>query len=217
MRLLVLLAALLPFALVASVSPDSVPAHRIPLLTLKTNVGAPLFVAKQSWAVAADLRIAPRVSVQAGGGSFFYSGTFAPLEGESYKGLRLRYGIKYFAGISSRTGFYIGLEAKYHDIRHRRFRDVFRQGQQYIENLLTERRVRTHAIGWCIGVQTFNGKRKRLLIEPYAGFGIGFHNVKHDLPPDAEPTGNDGLFELETGKSRLPELFFGMHMGYIIW
>lgn len=217
MRLLVLLAALLPLSLVAAVFPDSVPARRIPRLILKTNVGAPLFVAKQSWTVSADLRIAPRLSIQAGGGAFFYSGTFAAREGESYKGLRLRYGVKYFASLSANSAFYVGLEAKYHDIRHRKYRDVFRQGQQYIENLLTDRRVRTHAVGWCIGVQTWNGKRKRLLIEPYSGFGIGFHTVRHLLPADAEPIGGEGVLEFATGKSRLPELFFGMHIGFAIW
>ena len=217
MRFLALFLAFWPTVLAAKVCQDSVPVHRIPRLTLKTNVGAPLFVFKQSWAVAADLRIAPRVSVQAGGGSFFYSGTFAAREGESYKGLRLRYGIRYFASLSAKSAFYIGLEAKYHNIRHRRYRDVFRQGQQYIEYLLTDRRIRTHAVGWCIGVQTYNGSGKRLLIEPFAGFGLGFHTVRHKLPADGEEIGGNTLFEFSNGKSSLPELFFGLHMGYVIW
>ena len=218
MRILILLLAGLPNLLPAQSTPDSLPSG-VPRLTLKVNASALLYPAKQSYAFAANVRLAPRWSVQVSAGAIFYSSAFANLKGESYKGLRLRGGIQYFFYTPKNSAFYLALEGKHHDIRHIHLRNVWRQGRQYVQYMHVERTVRTYAVDWCIGAQTFHGRKKRLLIEPYAGFGVAHHRVRLLLPPDGEPFEEigEGLFEYPEGKSRWLDLMLGVHVGVAIW
>lgn len=218
MRLLTLLLAGLPALLPAQSSTDSL-SPGVPRLALKVNAGALINPAKQAYAFAANVRLAPRWSMQLGAGAIFASSSFAGLKGESYKGLRLRGGIQYYFYTPKNSAYYLALEGKHHDIRHISRRYVWRQGQQYVQFMPVERKVRTYAVDWCVGAQIFQGKHKRFLIEPYAGFGIAYHRVRLLLPPDGELLDEfgEGLFEYPEGKSRWLDLMLGVHVGVAVW
>lgn len=209
---------LLPVCLSAQTGRDTA-APGIPLLAFKINAIPLLNPFKQAIAVSADLRLAPRFSVNAGAGSFLGSIAFANVEGESYTGLRLRAGVKYFPAVSKTSAFYVGIESKYHDINHLRFRRVFRQGQQYLELMKTKREVKTRGLAFCAGGQFYEGPKKRLLIEPFFGLGVAWHEVTLPLPPDAELVEEEEFISLEydPGRSRILDVLLGIHVGVSMW
>lgn len=192
---------------------------KIPRLTFKVNAGPLLIPFKQAAAFATDVRLAPRWSIDLGAGAFFNSTVFAGTEGESYKGLRTRAGVKYHFTSVEHTTFYAGLEGKYQDIRHINIAQVFRQGRQYIEWYPMERKVRTGGVAVRVGWQHYMGKNKRLLLDQFVGLGVDFHRVKIDLPPDAEriETGRFFTLELPEGNHRRVSFLLGLHIGFVHW
>ncbi len=220
MRPIIFLLALIPSCLPA----QSDDAPGIPRLTLKTNAGILINPFKQAFSFAADIRLAPQISADIGAGAFFNSTAFADNKGESYRGLRLRAGIKYFLIQAERNAFHVGLEGKYHDIRNIQIREVFRQGQQYLQFYPVERNVQTKGIALRAGWQFYLGAKKRFLLEPYTGLGVLFHEVHSGLPPDAVLVGDDVIefftlesFEYEAGKSTTPDALLGVHLGIALW
>lgn len=193
----------------------------IPRLMIKANATALINPAKQAVAFAADVRVAPRFSVDAGVGAIVNSTTFAPRKGDAYHGLRLRTGFKYFIDRTQDESFHIGLEAKYHDVTNTRHREVLRQGGQYIQIMPTDRLVETFGLAGRMGWQFYSGARRQLLIELHLGAGAMWHTVtRAGLPPDAEfvaPERRIFSFEYQDGKSRTLDLLFGVHVGYVLW
>ncbi|MBK8968686.1 MAG: hypothetical protein IPM36_18850 [Lewinellaceae bacterium] len=193
---------------------------QIPRLTFKVNSGVLLLPVKQAVAFASDIRLAPRWSVDLGAGMFFHSSLFAGTEGESYEGLRTRAGLKYHTASVGSSIFFVGLEGKYQNIRNSTIKQVFRQGQQYVELLSLERKVRTGGIALRTGWQHYLGKRKRILIEQFVGLGVDYHRVDLPLPPDAELVADEGrilTFELPAGRSRRASVLLGLHIGFVLW
>ena len=220
MRAIVFLLTLLPCYLPAQT--DDAPG--IPRLTLKTNAGILINPFKQAFGFATDIRLSRRISADIGAGAFFNSAAFANNKGESYRGMRLRAGIKYFLIQSERNAFHVGLEGKYHDIKNIQIREVFRQGQQYLQFYPVERKVRTKGIALRAGWQFYLGAKKRFFIEPYTGLGVLFHDVHSGLPPDATLVGDDvqeffplASFEYGEGKSTTPDVLLGLHCGIALW
>ena len=214
MRTTVFLVLFLPLCLTAQKEPG------IPLLTLKTNVSALINPIKQAYAFAADLRLSSKMSADAGAGAFLGSALqFAQREGESYTGLRLRAGLKYYMIQRERYAFHVGMQSKYHDIKHITFRQVLRQGQQYLEILPVERTLKTYGMAGRSGWQFYLGRNNRLLLEPYFGFGIAWHDARRNLPPDAELIDEGGFlsFEYEQGKSVMPDILMGVYLGVALW
>lgn len=215
MRILIVLLACLPG--MAMAQSDAAPG--IPRLTLKTNVSTLLNPFKQAYGFGTDLRLTQRTSVDLGAGAFINSATFANNKGESYRGLRLRAGFKYYLKQGVRYGFHIGLEGKYHDITNQTIREVFRQGQQYTEFLTIERKIKTVGLGVIAGWQFYLGQHRGFLIEPYAGVGVLLNNVTRSLPADAELLNREEFFsfEYEPGQHALPDLLIGVHVGFALW
>jgi len=215
MRTIVFLILFLPVCLTAQKESG------IPFFTLKTNVSALLNPIKQAWTISGDLRLTPEFSADIGAGTFLGSPLqFAQREGESYKGLRLRAGLKYYLIQRNRYAFHVGLEGKYHDIKHITIRQVLRQGQQYLEILPVERTLKTYGVAGRTGWQFYLGANKRLLLEPYLGFGMATHQVRRILPSDAELfDGEEGFlsFEYEQGKSVWPDILLGVYLGVALW
>lgn len=224
MRVIVFLFLIFSVNLPAQVRQDA-GAPAIPRFTLKTNASLLLNPFKQGFALATDIRLTPRFSADAGAGIFFNSIVYANNKGESYKGLRLRGGFKYFTGKSPKNPFHIGIEAKYHDINHFSYRDVLRQGGQYVETLLTERNVKTAGLASRVGWYNYIDSKRRVLLEPFLGLGMIFNNVAFNLPPDAELIEveteesmmfDDGL-EYPQGESRYVDVLIGLYVGYVFW
>ncbi|MCW5923602.1 MAG: hypothetical protein KIS77_14755 [Saprospiraceae bacterium] len=191
----------------------------LPSFTLKANAGTLISPGKQAIALTTDVRLAPNVSLDLGTGYFFHSASFTQYKGESYQGLRLRSGIKFFPDAAENAPIHLGIEAKHNNIRHLKYREVLRQGGQYQETLLTERTVRSWGVAGRFGGYFYEGARRRLLFEPYVGLGVVFHRVSIDLPPDAELLERGGLlsFEYPVGRRRLLDLLLGLHIGYAFW
>lgn len=217
MRRFVFILWLFPFGLSAQ---KDAGARGLPLLTFKTNVTALLNPVKQAYAFGADIRLGSRITADIGAGAFLGSPLqFADHKGESYKGLRLRAGLKYYLFQKGRSAFHLGLEGKVHNIKHFRYWEVLRQGQQYTEFLLAERKVDTQGLSSRAGLQIFLGENRRFFIEPYAGLGFLFNTVKLQLPPDVEIIDDGGIFvfEFEPGRTVSPDLIVGLHFGVALW
>ncbi len=191
----------------------------IPLFTLKTNLGILISPAKQAFAFTTDIRVVPRFSIDVGAGAFFNSLSFAQFKDETYTGLRLRGGFKYYFGALKDGPFHIGVEVKYNGIKNLNYREILRQGGQYVETRLTDRRVKTVGVAARIGWHLFVGKRDQFLVEPFMGLGLMRHDVSFNEPPDAEVFQEDGLFSFEyvIGKSATPDMLMGLHFGYVFW
>lgn len=211
MRFFLPLLCLLPLA--APAQPE------VPRFAFKLNVSPLLNPAKQALALAVDVRLASRFSADAGAGFFFASTAFANEKGESYRGLRLRAGLKYYFNTSDGDVFHLGIEGKYQDIRNISIREVFRQGLQYTEILPMKRRVRMSGVAARVGWPRFFGSRRQFVVEPFVGLGILWLDVTRELPPDAELFGDEAfiLYELGPGKRSIPDVFFGVHLGVALW
>lgn len=218
MRAFLFMLSFLPLSLAAQ---NTSVSAAVPRLTFKTNAGILINPFKQAFAFTTDVRLTPKISVDAGAGAFLNSIIFADQKGESYTGLRLRAGVKYFLIRAERSGFHLGLEAKYHNIRNVKKQEIFRQGQQYLQIYPLERRVRTKGLALRTGWQLYLGTQKRWMLEPYAGLGVLFHEVNPGLPPDGMASDTDfrGMFSFEykTGKSTTPDVLLGMHLGVVLW
>ncbi len=206
-------------ALKPMATPSAANEPGLPLLTFKTDIGALLNPFKQAFAFGADVRLSPKISLDAGAGAFIGSVLqYADHRGESYTGLRAQAGLKFYLKRSENAAFYLGPEGKYHDIKHVAIREIFRQGQQYTEFYPVERKVRTQGLAARAGWQFYLGAQKRLLLEPYGGFGVQFNQVRRQLPPDAEMLEEPGfLFEFVPGNSTTPYLLLGLHVGVALW
>ncbi len=188
----------------------------VPALILKTNLTALLNPAKPAAMVALDARLSQRFGADAGIGYILDSPVFADEKGESYQGLRLRAGGKYYYRFTRYGAFHVGLEAKYQAVDHWSNRNALRQGGQYQEILHTRREVRTLGLSARAGALFFSARNSRLILEPYIGLGWAVHRVRFSPPPDAElleETAGFFSFEYLEGVTALPDLLFGIHLG----
>lgn len=191
----------------------------IPRLALKAHI-LPLFNPFKTAAdLVADIRLAPAFSVDLGAGRLLHSRFYADEAGESYTGLRLRGGFKYFMPTSGKHALHLGLEARYHDIRHVKVADALRQGGQYVETIQYDRNVRAAGLAFRMGFQGYFGKNDRFVWEPFCGLGFSQYNIRVDVPSDAELLAGGRLFDLEypVGKSPGLHFLFGVHLGWCFW
>ncbi|MBL7828398.1 MAG: hypothetical protein JNJ57_17330 [Saprospiraceae bacterium] len=159
-------------------------------LTVKCAALSLLNVSQTSFDMRADIPIARRWAVEPGAGFIFESAPFAQYLGESYKGFKIRPAIKfYFKKKEAHKDIYLSLAFKYHRIWHNEYVFAFRHGEQYTQWMMNKRNLSAWGGTLNIGGQVYKGKKKRLLIESYVGFGWRRVFVsKGNLPPDAEET-----------------------------
>lgn len=196
--------------------------RQVPRLTFKLN--ATSLVNPFKWAVSAgsDLRILPRVIVDAQVGMYLGSVEFADEVGEYYRGLRLRGGLKFIKErTSQKQGYmFIGPLIKYNDIDHRRYATVRRQGSQYQEDTFMHRSIRSLGISIYGGRQFFLDKARRIIVEPVVGLGVYYHQVQWSgIPNDAIFLGDGDLleFEIPPGRSQYLDITMSLLVGIEIW
>jgi hypothetical protein len=167
----------------------SQPATVIPALppvTFKIAPG-PLFNPVQtSLDFRADIPLARRWALEAGGGLIINSEAFAQFSDEYYRGVKIRPAIKFYLQRAEKKDVYLSLVVKHHVIRHAEYGSVTRQGNQYSEWLLLERRLNLWSGLVCVGFQNYLGSRQRFLLETY--FGVGRRRLSvsaANLPADA--------------------------------
>jgi hypothetical protein len=216
MRLLLMLCLFLPAALSGQ---DSLARPDIPRLTIKTNPLTVMNYFKPSASLHLDLRLSRRFGLDLGAGAIFDSSIFADHKGESYRGPRFRAGLKYYHQIEESAAFHVGIAAKYNDVTHMFFRRALRQGGRYEEILLNKRKVKSYGAALQYGVQLYLGDDRRLLLEPYAGFGVSWNKVSISLPPDAELLRDRRFFTFEFPEGTSPwfDILLGFHIGYVLW
>ena len=173
---------------------------------------------QQSFTVYSDIPLARRWSVDAGVGAVLDSWEWAAYKNETYQGIRLRTGIKYYMYQTENMNISIGLALKYSQIENERYVTVSRQGGQYNEWLLGRRRVKTSGASIYFASQQFLGPRKRFFVEPFVGLGVRHHEVtREDLPPDAEiafPFFRIFNLELDQGTHNTPDMLLGCYLGW---
>lgn len=219
-----LLFCLLPFGALHAQDSLLAQRNRIPRLTLKTNITTLLNTAKTSAMLTADLRLAPRWSVDLGAGSFLFSSFFANNPGEHYYGLRARAGLKYFYSLKPGASWHVGIEGKYNDVDHAYWESVLRQGGQFEQILLIDRQVKSTGAALRTGVQMYLGPDKRLLLDFYTGVGFMANDVtESNRPPDAERLFQGGFlfsrddFKYPIGRQTRADYLLGLHIGYSFW
>ncbi|MBK8558148.1 MAG: hypothetical protein IPL65_21505 [Lewinellaceae bacterium] len=219
MRVLFVLLLLSARGLCAQSDTLAHPGPLVPKLTFKTNIISLINPLKEAVAFASDVRLGPKASIDLGVGAFLGSSVLARTQGESYQGLRLRTGFKYYGITSKRYVFHFGAEGKYNNIRHVSLEQVLRQGGQYLEILPIERHVRALGIGGRCGWQFFAGKKKQVFFEPYLYLGALYYQVSRDLPADATEFLDWEFinFEIAPGRSRFPDFTIGFHFGMALW
>lgn len=192
----------------------------VPAATARLNLMPLINGTKQGLIVAGDIRLASRVSVDAGAGWYFHSPNLVNEQGEYYRGYALRAGGRYYFRRWEEDGsFHLGIETKYNNIRHFTYRQAFRQGQQYIELLPVHRRVSNYGASVRMGWPRYWGPQKRFVFEPVLGLGIQYFRVSRDLPPDAELIEENILFTFERppGFERLADVYLGIWVGVVWW
>ncbi len=220
MRAIIILFAGLPWLGFAQDSLRTAAPEKIPLFVFKTNLSTLVNPYKPAYAFTADIRLAPRISLDLGAGMIFDGNPFANEEGEQYKGGRYRAGAKYYVELGQSYAAHVGLEMKYNDVTHRTWRNVLRQGGQFQQTMLVDREVNTWGAALRTGVQVFFGPRDRLMMEFYGGLGIVRHSVRMRLPPDGEvldPRGFILNFELPQGVTSGLDFLLGLHFGFALW
>jgi hypothetical protein len=200
---------------------DSVPPREafVPAITIKSNVLPFISPIKAAANISTDIRLARRFTVDLGAGWFIPNIYGSKFKGETFEGLRLRTGAKYIFTNFKDGSASLGLLGKYNDIRDTEYRNVVRQGGQYVEQLLVTRNLKTKGIGIHIGLQFYSGKRNRLVIESFGGFGMLHTQITDNMPADAERTFSEWTFNLDRdpGTYRSLDIFCGMHIGIALW
>ncbi len=214
-RALLIWLALIPFLGKAQENTDTFRLSRPPFL-LKTAHLELINPYQQSFALLAELPLSQRWSLEPGASLVFNSLSLAPQKGEHYKGIKWRTTLKYYLKRSARINTYLGLTFKYNDIKHDHYVNALRQGGQYNEWLLERRNLQTWGIGMRYGFQNYWGKRKKWIVEPYAGFGFRQTRIRNDaLPGDAERVNEGRIFNFvrAPGVYLVPDVMWGIYMG----
>lgn len=191
----------------------------LPRFTLKTDALALINPVKIAVTLSSDIRVGRRISVDAGLGAIVESTNFAYYKGESYKGLRLRLGGKYWIPLKEALSFHLGLEAKYNDVRHVELLEITRQGFQYSEIYPVKRTVETWGLAVRTGWVVFLGKNNRIFLDFFSGLGFAVHQVGQTIPKDAEILDTNRFildFKFPNGRSTTLSLPFGIYFGLTI-
>ena len=150
---------------------DGPAERRLPRYTLKTDFLPWLWGFKRAANLSGDIRLSRHWTTDASLGYFLNSNTFARLDGESYRGLRLRGGINFFPAPQKRSPVFLGLQLKYNNILNKTWRQLSRQGDQYLQWQLTDRRLQDYGVMFRISRRYYLGSNGRFFLDYAAGIG----------------------------------------------
>lgn len=182
-KLLIIIFIQLP---VAMWSQSATVIPELPPFTFKIVPGPLLNPVQTSLDLRMDIPVARRWALEAGGGLVLGSEPLAQFKNEYYRGIKIRPAVKFYLQRAEKKDVYLSLVIKNHIIRHGEYRSVTRQGNQYSEWLLLERRLNLWSGLICVGFQNYLGSNQRFLLETYFGVGRRRLSVSEaDLPADA--------------------------------
>lgn len=196
---------------------DSLFMNSIPRYTVKVGVW-PLFNSgKRALDIGADLRIADRWLADLELGFIFQSVNFANNDGEFYRGIRARPGIRYDLG-----GINMGLMYKFEYVWNNQYVNVARQGGTYIESYLADRRVMLNGLQLRMDKAFPLSLGGRWILEPFVRIGMQHAYVDRNLPGDAiidEDDFNDDFnaFQFADGNTITLDFYFGINIGLAWW
>jgi hypothetical protein len=187
-----------------------------PIFAIKTSPIYALNPFQQTAFFAVDLPIARRFGLEIGFGKVFNSTNLAQFKGESYEGFKFKPSLKYFFEKEKPRNGYVCLTAKYSQIQHEYYLNVARQGFQYTEKMLLNRRLEVRGLGIGFGENIYFGKKNQWLFEPFFAFGIRQKRIYFlDLPPDGELIIPRGIVRTQ-GTFIGPDLMINFNFGYIL-
>lgn len=182
-KLLIFIVLQLPVALCAQTATVIPP---LPPFTFKFIQGPLLNPVQTSLDFRIDIPFARRWALEAGGGYILGSELFSQFKNEYYRGVKIRPALKFYLQRAEKKDVYLSLVFKNHLIRHATYNSVTRQGNQYSEWLLVERKLNLRSGLICIGFQNYLGRNQRFLLETYFGFGRRRLSISEpNLPVDA--------------------------------
>jgi len=197
-------------------------------VTLKINIPCLIDPLRQSLFFASDIKVAESWSIDAGAGWFFNKGIDEKLKGESYGGLRVRLGFKYYYMVKNRNYHqnarksniapYLGFEAKYNFMVDSEYETLCRYGCQYQETVILAENHAVYGGAFKTGLHVSMGEQKRMFFDFYTGIGYRFVNIAPSkLPADAERLFRENNFfslQRTPGKYHLPDFLLGFYLGY---
>lgn len=200
----------------ANIAQNGVP-RLIPRVSFRTDLLPYINPFRQAATLAIDVAIAPKFSLELEPG-YFYHGSNIYYKGEYVQGWRLRSAAKYyFQGSKKSYNTFIGLEGKYNKLTRRNYETVSRQGGQYIQEMLLDRKVLNSGMCFTLGYQVYLGKNKRIIFQSHGGLGVSYNNVSRALPPDGDLLNRNIVFQRGLGIKWSPDLVFGVDLGFCLW
>src|SRR5690349_17259796 len=174
---------------------------------------------QQSVDLLADIPFHKNWALEAGVGLMFSSTSFAETQGESYRGIKWKPAIKYYYDRSSWSDDYVALAFKYNDINNHLWQNLSRQGGQFFEERLMDKKIRVFGVALRWGSQLFIGKRKNWIVEPSVAIGMRRLTVRYtNFPADAENVDFQRFFTVDRspGVYYLGDFMLGLYVGYVI-
>ncbi len=213
-----LLLVLLPLAGAAQNTMSMADRERPPF-TLKIVPLELLPAFQQTIAVRTDIPLASRWGLELGAGYIMTSWGQARFRDETYQGVKLRAGLKYYYKRGIYKDSYLNLAFKYNDAHNEHYVNTSRQGGQYTEWLLQGRQVTTWGAGLRIGKQIYFGRNNRWVFDRFLGFGIRQDTfTDENLPADAVLIAENRLFNFRRaqGAYTMFDFMLGFSLGWII-
>ncbi len=192
-----------------------------PRLYLSSNPTTLLNPFKPTPTLGLRYELWPKVQLESSLGYTLLSTWFANEEGEQYRGPQVHSHLRYFFRPPQKARYYIGLEHRWQNIRHRYRENYLRQGGAFQEIALADRRLNAHIAMLQVGLWTAIDKSQRLWLDVYWGAGLRFASVTTQHPfsmlaneSTAEETSFGSDLRLDEGRSSSWVLPIGFRLSY---
>lgn len=196
---------------------DSLGYHRLFLSSNPTTLLNPY---KPTPTLGLRYELWPKLHLESSFGYTPLSPWFANEAGERYRGPQIHNHLRYFFRPPQKARYYIGLEHRWQNIRHRYRENYLRQGGAFQEIALADRRLNAHIAMLQFGLWIALDKPQRLWLDLYWGGGIRFAKVetKHPFAIANEASPQETNFEddlrLDEGRSNSFVLPIGFRLSY---
>lgn len=192
----------------------------IPKVHLKTNFTFLINPIRPSAMLSTGIKHTENFSLELGLGYYINFKTYTKRTQDKYTGPRIHASYKYFFRNGEDDSWFIGMEGRYDWITNSRWETLSRQGGQFSEIRLVDKKINSASLFIQVGKLLFLDQKKHFFLDFYVGTGVIRHEVHWDLPDDATILENGFNFPINhfpLGLTVRPRLWLGVNIGYAIW